>query len=75
MDMSDSKVSDNFGFMYSFVFLDNFSKYTWFIPIKNKYGQTITDDFSKTTLYQNEDQVNWNLIGAKIFRILFFKTS
>ena len=45
-DMIDYKVSNNKGFRYIFIIIDNFSKYLWTIPLKNKYSQTITNDFS-----------------------------
>ena len=45
-DMVDYKVSNNKGFRYIFIIIDNFSKYLWAIPLKNKYSQTITNDFS-----------------------------
>ena len=47
MELSDYKSSNNKAFRFLFVINDNFSKYTWCIPLKNKYGQTKTDDFSK----------------------------
>ena len=46
-DFSDYKTSNNKGFRYIFFIIDNFSKYLWAIPLKNKYGQTITNEFSK----------------------------
>ena len=45
-DMLDYKVSNNKGFRYIFIKIDNFSKYLWAIPLKNKYSQTITNEFS-----------------------------
>ena len=45
-DMIDYKISNNKGFRYIFIIVDNFSKYLWAIPLKNKYSQTITDEFS-----------------------------
>ena len=45
-DMIDYKTSNNKGFRYIFIFIDNFSKYLWAIPLKNKYSQTITNEFS-----------------------------
>ena len=45
-DMIDYKVSNNKGFRYIFIIIDNFSKYLWGIPLKNKYSQTITNEFS-----------------------------
>ena len=45
-DMMDNKISNNKGLRYIFVIIDIFSKYLWCIPLKNKFGQTITNDFS-----------------------------
>ena len=45
-DFSDYKISNNKGFRYIFIIIDNFSKYLWAIPLKNKYSQTITNEFS-----------------------------
>ena len=45
-DFSDYKTSNNKGYRYIFVIIDNFSKYLWAIPLKNKYSQTITNEFS-----------------------------
>ena len=43
-DMVDYKTSNNKGFRYIFIIIDNFSKYLWAIPLKNKYSQTITNE-------------------------------
>ena len=40
------KISNNKGFRYIFIIIDNFSKYVWAIPLKNKCSQTITNEFS-----------------------------
>ena len=45
-DFLDYKTSNNKGFRYTFIIIDNFSKYLWAIPLKNKYSQTITNEFS-----------------------------
>ena len=45
-DFLDYKISNNKGFRYIFVVIDNFSKYLWAIPLKNKYCHTITNEFS-----------------------------
>ena len=45
-DFSDYKTSNNKRFRYIFIVIDNFSKYLWTIPLKNKYSQTITNEFS-----------------------------
>ena len=45
-DMIDYKTSNNKGYRYIFNIIDNFSKYLWAMPLKNKYSQTITNEFS-----------------------------
>ena len=45
-DMVDYKISNNKGFRYIFIVIDNFSKFLRAIPLKNKYSQTITNEFS-----------------------------
>ena len=45
-DMIEYKISNNKGYRYIFVIIDNDSKYLWAIPLKNKYSQTITNEFS-----------------------------
>ena len=45
-DMIDYKISNNKGYRYIFIIIDNFSKYLWAIPLKNKNSQTITNEFS-----------------------------
>ena len=45
-DMIDYKNSNNKGYRYIFIIIDNYSKYLWAIPLKNKYSQTITNEFS-----------------------------
>ena len=46
LDMIDYKISNRKGYRYIFIVIDNFSKYLWAIPLKNKYSQTITNEFS-----------------------------
>ena len=45
-DFPDYKISNNKGFRYLFAIIDNFSKFLWCIPFKNKYSQTITQEYS-----------------------------
>ena len=45
-DMIDCKTSNNKGFRYIFVIIDIYRKYLRAKPPKNKYSQTITNDFS-----------------------------
>ena len=46
-DFSDYKTLNNKGFRYIFIVIDNFSKYLWAIPVRNKYSQNITNEISK----------------------------
>ena len=45
-DFSDYKISNNKNYRYIFIIFDSFSKFLWAIPLKNKYSQTITNEFS-----------------------------
>ena len=47
LDMNDYGPKNNNGYRYILVVIDNFSKFGWTIPLKNKYAQSITDAFSK----------------------------
>ena len=49
-DMNDYKISNNKSYRYTFIVIDTFSKYFWAIPLKNKYSQTITSEFSNILL-------------------------
>ena len=46
VDMIDYKISNNKQFRYMFIIIDNFSKLLWAIPLRNKYGETVTKEFS-----------------------------
>ena len=45
LDLKDYGPENNRGFRYVLVTIDNFSKYGWTIPLKNKNAQTIKDSF------------------------------
>ena len=45
-EMIGYKISNDKGFRFIFVIIDNYSKYLWAIPLKINYNQTITNDFS-----------------------------
>ena len=52
-DMIDYKISNNKGFRYIFIIIDNYSKNLWAIPLKNKYSQTITNEVSNILTTSN----------------------
>ena len=45
LDLKDYGPKNNRGYRYVLVIIDNFSKYGWTIPLKNKNAQTIRDSF------------------------------
>ena len=45
-DMIDYKTSNNKGYRYIFIIIDNFSKYLWAMLLKNKYSKTMADVIS-----------------------------
>ena len=47
LDLKDYGPKNNRGYRYVLVTIDNFSKYGWTIPLKNKNAQTIKDSFEK----------------------------
>ena len=59
LDMIDYGVKNNKGYRYILVVIDNFSKFGWVMPLKNKFAQTITDEVSNLI---NESKRKPNLI-------------
>ena len=47
LDLKDYGPENNRGYRYILVVIDNFSKYGWTVPLKNKNAQTIKDSFDK----------------------------
>ena len=45
LDLKDYGPKNNRGYRYVLVIIDNFSKFGWTIPLKNKNAQTINDSF------------------------------
>ena len=45
--MNDYDPKNNKGYRYILVVIDNFSKFGWTTPLRNKYAQSITDAFSE----------------------------
>ena len=45
LDLKDYGPENNRGYRYVLVIIDNFSKYGWTVPLKNKNAQTIKDSF------------------------------
>ena len=50
LDLKDYGPENNRGYRYVIVIIDNFSKYGWTIPLKNKNAQTINDSFENVLI-------------------------
>ena len=46
LDLIDYGPSNNKGYRYILTVIDNFSKFAWTIPLRNKNSETITNEFS-----------------------------
>ena len=44
-DLKDYSPKNNTGYRYVLVIMDNFNKFGWTVPLKNKIAQTIKDSF------------------------------
>ena len=44
--MYDYRTSNNKGFKYMYIIIDKFSKFLWALPLRIKYGQSITNDIA-----------------------------
>ena len=47
LDMNDYGIKNNKAYRYILIVVDNFSKYGWTTPLKNRYAQSKTDAFSQ----------------------------
>ena len=72
-DMVDYKISNNKSYRYIFIVNDNFSKYLWAIPLKNKYSQTITNEFSNILTTSKRKPLKLESDRDQNFIILSFK--
>ena len=46
LQMDDYGVKNNRGYKYILTVIDNFSKFGWTVPLKNKFAKTVTEEFS-----------------------------
>ena len=53
LDLKENGPENNRGHRFVFVVIDNFSKFSWTIPLKNKNAQTIKDSFEKILTKSN----------------------
>ena len=50
LDLKDYGLKNNRGYRYVLVVIDNFSKFVWTVPLKNKNAQTTKDSFENILL-------------------------
>ena len=50
LDLKDYGPKNNRGYRYVLVIIDNFSKFGWTVPLKNKNAQTIKDSFENNLI-------------------------
>ena len=58
LDLKDYGPEQNRGYRYVLVIIDNFSKFTWAVPIKNKNVQTIKDSFENIIIISKKTMFN-----------------
>ena len=72
LDLKDYGPENNRGYRYVLVIIENFSKYGWTIPLKNKKALTIKDSFENILISSKRKQ---NLIetdrGKEFYNNLF----
>ena len=71
-DFSDYRTSNNKGFRCIFGEIDIFFKFLWPVPLKNKYSQTITQEFAKTLFTSKRSSVKLESDrGAEFYSSIF----
>ena len=50
LDLKDHGAENNRGYRYVLVIIDNFSKFGWTDPLKNKTAQTMKDSFENVVI-------------------------
>ena len=57
LDFKDYGPKNNRGYRYVLVVIDNFSKYGWTVPLKNKNAQTIKDSLQSVLISSEKNQI------------------
>ena len=75
LDLKDYGPENNRGYRYVLVVIDNFSKFGWTIPLKNKNAQTIKDSFENILISSKRKPILIESDRGKEFYNNVFKTS
>ena len=72
LDLKDYGPENYRGYRYVLVIIDNFSKFGWTVPLKNKNAQTIKDPFeSIITSSKRKPNLIETTLGKEFYNILF----
>ena len=71
-DMIDYKISNKKGYRYIFIIIDNYGKYFRALPLKNKYSQTITNEFSNLLIKSKRKPIKIESDrGTEFYNVIF----
>ena len=73
LDLKDYGLENNKGYRYVLVVIDNFSKYGWTVPLKNKNAQTITNTFGYNLITAERKPIYSKMIKVTNFTITLIK--
>ena len=74
LDLKDYGPKNNRGYRYVLVVIDNFCKFGWTVPTKNKNAQTIKDSFEKILISSKRKPNFSKLIEERSSTIIYLKT-
>ena len=75
LDLKDYGPENNRGYRYVLVIINNFSKFGWTVPLKNKNAQAIKDSFENVLKTQKQNQIYSKDTEIDDFITIFSKTS
>ena len=75
LDLKDYGPENNENYRYVLVVIDNFSKFGWTVPLKNKNAQTIKNSFENISLGSKRKQISLKEIEIEVFITIYLKTS
>ena len=71
LDLKDYGPKNNRGYRYVLVVIDNFSKFGWTMPLKNKDAQTIKDSFENILIDSKKTNIIESYRGKEFYNNIF----
>ena len=71
LDLKDYGPENNRGYRYVLITIDNFSKFGWTTPLKNKNAQTIKDSFENTLISSKKPNLIETDRGKEFYNNIF----